>query len=134
MNKQTIDGVLVSREQLVRWEELLRTPPGRQELLDELRALLGAPDQCAHEFESPALSSMPDYCAKCSIDKPAVQPQGEPVAWRYKKSWEKTGWIICDKHPEDLGIYDDCHTIQPLYAEQPAPVAVVLPERPNGGL
>lgn len=43
MNKQTIDGVLVSREQLVRWEELLRTPPGRQELLDELRALLDAP-------------------------------------------------------------------------------------------
>lgn len=37
---ETIDGV--PREQLVRWEEMLRTPPGRQELIDELRALLDA--------------------------------------------------------------------------------------------
>ena len=53
----------------------------------------------------------------------------DPVAWRYKKSWEKTGWKVCDKHPTDYGIDDECYEIQALYAEQPAPVAVVMPER-----
>lgn len=57
------------------------------------------------------------------LSKPAAQHQGEPVAWRYKKSWEKTGWKVCDKHPTDYGIDDECYEIQALYAEQPAPVA-----------
>ena len=52
----------------------------------------------------------------------------DPVAWRYKKSWEKTGWKVCDKHPTDNGIDDECYEIQALYAEQPAPVAVVIPD------
>ena len=47
----------------------------------------------------------------------------DPVAWRYKKSWEKTGWKVCEKHPTDYGIDDECYEIQALYAEQPAPVA-----------
>ena len=62
-------------------------------------------------------------CPEC---KPAAQHQGEPVAWRYKKSWEKKGWKICDKHPTDYGIDDECYEIQALFAEQPAPVAVVM--------
>lgn len=44
---------------------------------NELRALLDKPC-CDHEFESPVLSSMPDYCAKCHADKPVAQHQGEP--------------------------------------------------------
>ena len=55
--------------------------------------------------------------------EPAAQNQGDPVAWRYKKSWEKTGWKVCDNHPTDYGIDDDCYEIQALYAEQHAPVA-----------
>lgn len=57
------------------------------------------------------------------MDYDASKHQGEPVAWRYKKSWEKTGWKVCDKHPTDYGIDDECYEIQALYAEQPAPVA-----------
>ena len=57
------------------------------------------------------------------MDSDASKHQGEPVAWRYKKSWEKTGWKVCDKHPTDYGIDDECYEIQALYAEQPAPVA-----------
>lgn len=61
------------------------------------------------------------------MDSDASKHQGDPVAWRYKKSWEKTGWKVCDKHPTDYGIDDECYEIQALYAEQPAPVAVVMP-------
>ena len=57
------------------------------------------------------------------MDSDASKHQGDPVAWRYKKSWEKTGWKVCDKHPTDYGIDDECYEIQALYAEQPAPVA-----------
>ena len=60
---------------------------------------------------------------------PAARTQVEPVVWRYRKSWEKDGWVTCKKHPTDYGIDEDCYTIQALYAEQPAPVAVVMPER-----
>lgn len=96
-SSQTIDGVLVSRELLDKVCNGYAQEQGHA--LNELRALLDAPAQCAHEFESPVLSSMPDYCAKCSIDKPAevngddvlrwmdehaaAQPQGEPVAWMF---------------------------------------------------
>lgn len=74
-------------------------------------------------------------CNPCNVGAPvefwnkrAAQPQGEPVAWRYKKSWEKSGWVTCDKHPTDYVVDDETHTIQALYAEQPAPVEVVIPD------
>ncbi|MFL1415370.1 hypothetical protein ACI77M_03895 [Pseudomonas fildesensis] len=80
---------------------------------------------------------------------PAAQPQGEPVAYRYKelqqaweneKPWElatvalglvylerkelaERGVLVGKERETYLGL-----TIEPLYAEQPAPVAV-LPER-----
>ncbi|MCP9731535.1 hypothetical protein NIM88_03925 [Pseudomonas sp. GBPI_506] len=63
---------------------------------------------------------------------PAAQPQGEPVAWMFKylshsdsppyRTFEVTDF---HQNPKAPGIAE--HT--PLYAEQPAPVAVVLPER-----
>lgn len=93
---QTIDGV--PRELL---EDMLN-PCADFATHDRLRALLD----------------------KTQADIPASVPQGEPVAWRYKKSWEKSGWVTCDKHPTDYGVDDETHTIQALYASPPAPVAV----------
>lgn len=62
---------------------------------------------------------------------PAAQPQGEPVAWMFKylshsdsppyRTFEVTDF---HQNPKAPGIAE--HT--PLYAEQPAPVAVVLPD------
>ena len=125
-HNQTIDGV--PRELLKRiYRHLFVEPSLNRDDSKKLRALLDAPDQCAHEFESPTLSSMPDYCAKCSIDKPAAKPQGDPVAWQRKSKNEDGRWFaLPDSDVEEairLG-----YEVRKLYAEQPAPVAVV-PER-----
>lgn len=78
---------------------------------------------------------------------PAAQPQGEPVAWMYKRKnqseFGKPSQHIAFATPD----LEECRTgnnvegrvvftthdgyfdWKPLYAEQPAPVAVVLPER-----
>lgn len=51
----------------------------------------------------------------------ATQPQGEPVAW-----------IVTDMNGDNYFAYDrQTPNDKPLYAEQTAPVAVVLPERSN---
>ena len=73
---QTIDGVPRALLEVFAGPRN-NTPEQMRKAMDELRALLDAPAQCDHEFESPALSSMPDYCAKCAIDKPAAMPQDE---------------------------------------------------------
>ena len=105
----------------------------------ELRALLDEPDETFnlqgwsidHSAGRPIL--MHNKCSVIEAEQAygllnlietAAQNQGDPVAWRYKKSWEKTGWKVCDNHPTDYGIDDECYEIQALYAEQPAPVAV----------
>ena len=104
----------------------------------ELRALLDEPDETFnlqgwsidHSAGRPIL--MHNKCSVIEAEQAygllnlietAAQNQGDPVAWRYKKSWEKTGWKVCDNHPTDYGIDDECYEIQALYAEQPAPVA-----------
>ena len=73
----------------------------------------------------------PIKCVKdCPDCKPAAQHQGEPVAWAIQ--W---GSVIpgCRGHREVVlkhpGALDA--VITPLFAEQPAPVAVVMPEREN---
>ena len=119
---QTIDGV---PELLARLESL--DVDGYQgwafEAADKLRALLDAPakldlvecDAC------PTSGGCVSVCMKAPAA--STQPQGEPVAW-------KTGSITwayepdARRHGEQHGV-----TVIPLYAEQPAPVAVVLPER-----
>lgn len=50
-----------------------------------------------------------------------------PVAWRYKKSWEKSGWVICETNPEKIGIYDDLYTIEALHVTNLEPFSLVLP-------
>lgn len=59
---------------------------------------------------------------------PAVQAQGDPVAWQRKSKNENGRWFaLPDSDVEEairLG-----YEVRKLYAEQPAPVAVVLPER-----
>lgn len=62
--------------------------------------------------------------------KSAAQPQGEPVAWQYRVSaGPQTGWSLWhDGKGEEFKRSYQVET-RPLYAEQPALVAVVLPER-----
>ena len=140
---QTIDGVLVSRELLKRFYTHVYVRPA---LLDgddlKLRALLDGPvckicDGFCHvpdgeiygsggvEFENGPIECVKD-CPAC---KPAAQPQGEPVAWVVFDN----GFI--DDHTVVGTVADEWADrgleVTPLYAEQPAPVAVVLPVDPE---
>lgn len=122
---QTIDGV---PRELVEWAYSLscamgyRSDPRRV----ELRALLDS-GECCHEFVP-----FQANCTKCGIPyKPAAQPQGEPVAWRFRWDYDHgNGWcrnavrfVESMEHVEheDKSTWRD---ITPLYAEQPAPVAL----------
>lgn len=55
---------------------------------------------------------------------PAAQPQGEPVAWLNVATGHVTTSAVVVMDWDD-----EKEQVQSLYAEQPAPVAVVLPER-----
>lgn len=72
----------------------------------------------------------------------AAQPQGEPVGWQIRSRTNRpesvwTGWRECSEmeramHSHEVGKFNPfgiMREIRPLYAEQPAPVAVVLPKR-----
>lgn len=126
---QTIDGV--PRELL---EKLVE--PGMESGItdaewDELRALLDAPakldliecDAC------PTSGGCVSVCMKAP--KPAAQPQGEPVAYQRKSKIAGSEWHYingCDvAEAVSMGF-----EVRPLYAEQPAQVAVVLPDRKDG--
>lgn len=58
-----------------------------------------------------------------------AEQQGEPVRWeRMSKMGDGTWWPCANKEEADEAV--KCgYTVRPLYAEQPAPVAVVMPER-----
>lgn len=160
MTNQTIDGV--PRELLERllnaaeWQKLdfYRSDlPFKAEIastVSELRALLDAPSKkfsaegwsIDHSAGRPIL--VHNNCSVIEAEqayglleliKSAAQPQGEPVAWQYRVSaGPQTGWSLWhDGKGEEFKQSYQVET-RPLYAEQPAPVAVVLPERPNGGL
>ena len=124
--------VAILASELAEWpegcDELFQTSSGRvigiSSTDDEVSEKIG-PFTMNSEGNDPHVTRAEFESAKAELThKPAAEPQGEPVAWRYKKSWEKTGWKVCDKHPTDYGIDDECYEIQALYAEQPAPVAV----------
>lgn len=130
MNSKTIDGVprALLMKAANRLSDLGQAPISEPlfAILNahsaELRALLDAPESCAHEWQSPVISSMPDYCAKCAIDKPAAQPQGEPVG--YRDPSQRWATIKADnKAKMEADGHDlSCFSV-PLYAKQTAPVA-----------
>jgi len=56
--------------------------------------------------------------------------QSEPVAWRYKKTYQKEYWSVSLVEPVAAFLLnEETHDIQPLYTSQPALVSVLLPER-----
>lgn len=59
----------------------------------------------------------------CPDCKPAAPTQGEPVAWRWMQA-HKNKWEYGSELPVCV-----IGTWAPLYAEQPAPVVVALPDR-----
>lgn len=130
MTNQTIDGVLVPRELLSYWAECLESA-GFKDRPAEMRALLDAKPVMCHGCMAEGVS--PDHFdsdGKCK----AAQPQGEPVAnpvLAYADSYR----AMQRQGAETVSIWsvitDLERNIAPLYAEQPAPVAVVLPERLN---
>ncbi|WLH43248.1 hypothetical protein [Pseudomonas sp. FP2254] len=109
---QTIDGALVSLELIERI--LNRTRWHGDPLKDELRALLDAPacSACNDTGRMHEPGCEPGACTAC-LEKPATQPQGEPVA------------IVTGSTVQWLPGAGKIPDRSPLYAEQPAPVAVV---------
>ncbi|EZI26361.1 hypothetical protein [Pseudomonas extremaustralis] len=82
--------------------------------------------------------------AYCSVCDPAAQPQGEPVAWMYRRQGGECLGQLVQMESDNLKDVregkvlegrrilwprDDYTDWKPLYTEQPAPVAVVLPEQ-----
>lgn len=133
---QTIDGV--PRTALVSAMTAARLA-GCWKVADELRALLDAPAIQHREVDGEHCPN-PECCAwiapnsECNQCKPAAQPQGEPVAWMDPRSPEMHATISNEVKQHNLKFGGapsaavNGYSI-PLYAEQPAPVAVVLPER-----
>lgn len=97
------NDIKISREQLERWEVMLDSPAKRQELLDELRALLAAP---VVEHQEPFAYSF--RFAGC------VTAAG-PDSWRDELDREKPAQFL----------FDDgrVKNFQPLYTSPPTPVA-----------
>lgn len=125
MTSQTIDGVQGLRDLL---ERISAEPSDvdaqvrRQDAVDELRALLDAP------IPFPGYPPVPE-----DRKLPAAQPQGEPFGyWLFPKGLPLHGMFHrvtqSDKVIDSQSVVE-AFEITPLYAEQPAPVAVVLPER-----
>lgn len=147
MNNQTIDGVLVPRELAKRLAvPMLRTPEylfDHRDALDELRALLDAPaapvTPCAiadaleaSQWPNTSIGNKVLVAAAITELRKAARPQGEPVAWQHRvTAGPQTGWSLWA--PGRGKEYAEHYTVEvrPLYAEQPAPVAGVLPERLN---
>jgi len=111
---QTIDGV--PRRLLVEAMWALDNA-GIFSTATALRALLDAPEVLVVPLTGPKewLDSL----------RPAAQPQGEPVAWQHRvTAGPQTGWSLWA--PGRGKEYSEHYTVEvrPLYAEQPAPVAV----------
>lgn len=98
----------------------------------ELRALLDAPvcKTCGDSGWVPEPFSIRENMLECPECKPDAQPQGEPVAWQYASALDVRpggafGMTVKARNSRSIIRFET----RPLYAEQPAPVAVVLPER-----
>lgn len=104
-----------------------------------LRALLDAPScsTCNDTGRMHEPGCEPGACTAC-FEKPAAQPQVEPVAWQIRTKTNREGsawtdWAQCSEmeralHSHEAGKFNRfgvMREIRPVYAEQPAPVAVV---------
>ncbi|XCY77453.1 hypothetical protein QLG25_14135 [Pseudomonas sp. CBR-F] len=116
-----------------------------ERLAEELRALLDAnPEentpcpQCGGSLRTWGCTCDPRWPSyKADSKQPAAQPQGEPVVWLDPQSGRKANTISAalKRYNESKGGAPAAATALytvPLYAEQPAPVAVVLPKRLQG--
>lgn len=107
--------------------------------LDEMRALL---DNQTKPFEclDGGKCGIGGYCDACPHTKPAAQQHGEPVAWRYcPECGSEELHHECGEHKQCKKCHQEWFSdidysevvrgnLQKLKAEQPAPVAVVIPE------
>lgn len=134
MTNQTIDGVPRDDLELV----LLHGHSTHEsdQAWDRLRALLEAPAKPAEGLEADNVKLAADRTALSAeletlrksyrsvlAQLEAAQPQGEPVAVMYADG------SVLTKAECGIAFEVCCKVETPLYAEQPAPVAVVLPER-----
>lgn len=116
MQNKTIDGVLRADLQAA-YDELT---DWKSPVAQKLRALLDAPAKCEMCDGSGHLGMGLCEC----FDKPAAQPQGEPVAWMY----EHDGLVHNEQFKplfyvnRQVGVQEPWNET-PLYAHQPAPVA-----------
>lgn len=107
---------------------------------DELRALLNKPAKpvpdCIHglerfEADDGVFVRLGDVIDMLANEK-AAKHQGEPVAWTVRGPDGKIdpGYSTCfaDEAASWPDTLIDGYVVSPLYAEQPAPVAVVMPE------
>lgn len=147
---QTIDGVprelLLDIEYWLKHMEAEKGVEGRCMALKELRALLDAPASIESLVVRNGGGMVWHECAVCHakgsyhpdvkwcicgrpFDVPAAQPQGEPVAWMDPRSPEMHATISNEVKQHNLKFGGapsaavNGYSI-PLYAEQPAPVAV----------
>lgn len=130
---RTIDGVLVSRELLESFAAYVSDSPNAimRARAKELRALLDAAAVASDGVNWKAVAN--EQMGIIQALK-AAQPQGEPVAWMDPRSPEMHASISNEVKQHNLKFGGapaaavNGYSI-PLYAEQPAPVAVVRPER-----
>ena len=115
---QTIDGV--PREQMISFP---------RELNDEMAEILA---EKARVCGAGAFDIWELLCARFGTGT-AVRPQGDPVAYADPKAFENFGSLahLGGLYAREWMWANPAPGLVPLYAEHPAPVAVVLPERSN---
>jgi hypothetical protein len=139
-NKPTIDGVQRElRELLERVIDAYAAHDNNphchlncdQEAIDELRALLDAPVVESELDRMTRRCQNAELALKVQTENyealKAAKHQDEPVAWM---SVSSEGTVFYSEEPSPLlQGWEEIIRISPLYAEQPAPLAMVLPER-----
>lgn len=85
---------------------------------------ISIPRELAHRLLSDACNENWSDLNRLIYTKPsdgALTNEGaEPVAWRSKKSWEKTGWSLHLVDPdENMHVDAETHNIEPLYRHAP---------------
>ncbi|WLD64721.1 hypothetical protein [Pseudomonas sp. OVF7] len=126
--KQTIDGVLVSRELLERFVSDVEAHNYGFEGLDEVRALLDEPSECRCKRYG---KGNPHWPCPVHPVKPSDQHQGVPVVLMELVENKTYGGMHIAKWDNPGGLKEGSHR---LYAEQPTPVAVQICDCNQGRL